>query len=139
MEQHAYTAGLIDGEGTVTLSRLHKTDKFRSPVVSVSSTTYELLDFLKSIYGGSISPHKTYKEHYKQSWSWKLNYNAALSFLIKILPYMKEPEKIRRAKLLVERYKSLTPRNGRYTELQTTNKLRFETEFFGGDVGTPVP
>lgn len=139
MEKHAYTAGLIDGEGTITLSYIHKADKFRSPVISVSSTTHELLDFLKSTYGGSISPHKTYKQHYKQSWSWKVNYNFALKFLELVLPYMREPEKVRRGQLIVNKYKSLTSRNGKYNKTQLISKLAFEAEFFGGDVGTVVP
>ena len=139
MEQHAYTAGLIDGEGTITLSKQHKNDKFRAPVVSVSSTTYELLYYLKSNYGGNISKQKAYKTHHKQSWSWKTEYNNALSFLEKIRPYIREPEKRRRTTLLLTKYKSLTPRNGRYNQLQVEGKLRFEAEFFGGDVGTPIP
>lgn len=36
-----YVAGIIDGEGTITLSRMRKTDKWRTPVISVSSTTIE--------------------------------------------------------------------------------------------------
>jgi hypothetical protein len=139
MEQYAYSAGLIDGEGTITLSKEFKHSRFRYPCVSISSTTYELLEYMKTTFGGSISNQKKYKDHYKNSWSWKLDYDRALVFLEKIFPYMKEPEKIRRANLLLKEYKSLTPRNGKYTELQTTNKLRFEAEFFGGPGGTPIP
>lgn len=126
----AYAAGLFDGEGTVTLSKKHKTDIFRVPTVSMSSTSYELLLFLKENYGGSISKHKTYKSHHKQSWSWKLVYNSALSFLKQILPYMREVEKIRRAKLLLNEYKLLTPRNGKYSKQQKEAKHLFETNFF---------
>ncbi len=128
MEDDIYTAGLFDGEGTVTLAKSNNT--FRYPVVSVSSTTIHLLEFLKTHYGGHISKHKIYKDHHKQSWSWKLTHNAALIFLEKILPYLKEPEKQRRALLLTQNYKKVTRRNGKYSKQQLQAKLAFEQQFF---------
>ena len=41
----AYIAGLIDGEGTVTLTRKHKNEN-RQLCVSIASTEIELLDFV---------------------------------------------------------------------------------------------
>lgn len=128
MEEDIYTAGLFDGEGTVTLATAN--GKFRYPVVSVSSTTYSLLEFLQNNYGGHISKHKTYKAHHMQSWSWKTTHNSALLFLEKILNYLKEPEKQRRALLLTQRYKKVTRRNGRYSKKQQEEKLAFEYQFF---------
>lgn len=130
MEDLAYAAGLFDGEGTVTLSKQKASAKFRTPTVSVSSTTLSLLEFLKELFGGSIVAQKVYQDHHKQSWSWKLDYNRALNFLCQILPFMREPDKIRRAKLLLEVYPSITPRNGKYTEEMIQSKLEFEHEFF---------
>lgn len=126
-----YTAGLFDGEGTVTLSKITASSKFRIPVVSISSTTKELIDFLKSNYGGSVSNHKTYKSHHKASWSWKLSYNNAIDFLERMIPYIKEPEKLRRASLIVNQYKKLTSPNGRYSPEEEIAKLEFEEVFFG--------
>ena len=40
----AYIAGLIDGEGTVTLSRRHRNEN-RQLVVSISNTDRPLLEF----------------------------------------------------------------------------------------------
>ncbi len=123
-----YTAGLFDGEGTVTLATAN--GKFRYPVVSVSSTTLCLLAFLQQTYGGHISKHKAYQDHHKPSWSWKTTHDNALVFLEKILPYLKEPEKLRRAILLTQNYKSVTQRNGKYTSRQLELKLALEQEFF---------
>ncbi|MBU49587.1 MAG: hypothetical protein CL920_12905 [Deltaproteobacteria bacterium] len=39
--QKAYVAGIIDGEGTITLTRLYKNARWKTPIVSVSSTTQE--------------------------------------------------------------------------------------------------
>jgi hypothetical protein len=128
MKDDIYTAGLFDGEGTVTLATAK--GKFRYPVVSVSSTTHSLLEFLKKTYGGHISKHKTYKDHHLQSWSWKATHNAALFFLEKILPYLKEPKKRHRALLLTQKYKKVTRRNGKYSKEQLREKLVFEQQFF---------
>jgi len=128
MEEDIYTAGLFDGEGTVTLSTAN--GKFRYPVVSVSSTTLCLLEFLQSRYGGHVSKHKTYQKHHLASWSWKARYDEALAFLEKVLPYLKEPEKRRRALLLTQYYKKVTCRNGRYSPKQLEEKLALEQQFF---------
>lgn len=53
-----------------------------------------------------------------------------LSYTAGILPYMKEPEKIKRAQLIVNEYKQLTPRNGKYSKEQLSKKLNFEERFF---------
>ncbi len=126
-----YAAGLLDGEGSIMLSRA-SVGKTRCPHVSISSTTIELLEFMKNHFGGHIVNKKTYKAHHKQSWSWQIKYNAAYQFCETILPYLKEPEKKRRAKLIVNRYKSVTPRNGKYTYEMMRERKLFEQEFLLG-------
>lgn len=126
----AYLAGIIDGEGTITLSKIHKASEFRHPVVSVSSTSYEILDFIHAHYGGSISAHKIYQSHHKQSWMWKTTYDDVISFLTDIYPYLLDKTKRHRAQLLMTRYKQVTPRNGRYSEEMKQAKQQFEDEFF---------
>lgn len=126
----AYIAGLFDGEGTVTLSYNNKKDTFRTPIVSISSTSIELLEFLTSEFGGSIVKQKVYKEHHKQSWSWRLQRRNAINFLNCILPYMREKSKISRANLICNNYIKLTPRNGKYSEKAKSAKLEFEKKFF---------
>ena len=124
-----YTAGLIDGEGTIGLVKANK-NQFKSPYVSVSSTTFELVDYLKNTYGGYISKHKVYQDHHKQSYSWKINFHKAIEFIKNILPYLKEPEKIRRANLIINEYSKVTKRNGKYSSNELKSKLDFEYRFF---------
>jgi hypothetical protein len=124
----AYTAGLIDGEGSITLP---KYKEFRYPMVSVSSTTYGLVSFLKKRYGGCISQKKKKaKSHHKTGYAWAVQRDAALEVLTKVSEYLREPEKKRRAKLILRYYKNLTPRNGKYTEQMRTAKQKFEKKFF---------
>lgn len=130
MEQTIYSAGLFDGEGTVTLLRTSKKHLYRFPIASLTSTTYEFITFLQNTFGGYIVNQKTYKSHHKRAWIWTCSSNTALSFLSQIFPYLKDPEKKRRTNLLLTMYKSLTPANGQYTEAMKIAKNQFEIDFF---------
>lgn len=128
-----YVAGIIDGEGTITLtakwSRGTKT-AFRVPVVSVSSTTLAILEFLQARFGGHISKHKVYQDHHKQSWSWKVCYDGAINMCDTIYPLLLEPEKQRRAKMIALEYKNYTKRNGKYTADEERARLEWQDKFF---------
>jgi hypothetical protein len=57
----AYIVGLIDGEGTVTLSRRHRNEN-RQLVVRISNTEMPLLDYVfTAIDIGKITDKKTYQ------------------------------------------------------------------------------
>lgn len=47
-----------------------------------------------------------------------------------LLPYMKEPRKIARARHLISLYASCTKRNGRYSKQERKKKAAFEAAFF---------
>lgn len=126
----AYLAGLFDGEGTVTLTRNKLNSQFRFPVLSMSSTSLNLLEICKTTFGGHISTHKVYKEHHKQSWTWKVTSNAAIEAASKLVPYIQEPSKKQRLTLILTEYKECTIRNGKYSEAQKLLKLQFESNFF---------
>jgi hypothetical protein len=64
-EDLIYFAGLFDGEGTITLTKKCSKEN-RIPEISIPSTTYELLEFCKSTFGGNIKAKKTYKNHHKK-------------------------------------------------------------------------
>lgn len=126
----AYAAGLIDGEGSVLLTKQSRHNQFRAPVVSATSTTRPLLEFLVEYYGGHIVPQKKRNDNYLPAWKWSIRYNKALNLLKQIIPYMREPNKVKRTKLLLSMYKKLTVRNGRYTSEQIQAKQQFESLFF---------
>jgi len=126
----AYVAGLMDGEGSICLSHRHKRDKYRCPNVTITSTTRALVEIPLQLFGGCICTHKTYKEHHKPHWSWRLYGNSAIKFCTDIYPWLREPAKAYRAKLIALRYKSVTPRNGKYSKDMHELKLQFEHDFF---------
>lgn len=124
-----YTAGLIDGEGSIMLNKRTEGKSFRFPCVSMSSTSYELLKFMQNQYGEHICNHKSYKKYHKQSWVWRVRNQAAINLLTKIVSYLKEETKLSRAKFIVEKYPMLTVRTGKYNLKQIKAKLKLEEDF----------
>lgn len=122
----AYIAGIIDGEGTITLIR-HHSNQTPSPEISVANTNLRLLQHLKKVVGsGVIVKKKTYQKHHTPSYVWTLRSNAALVLMKSILPWLLIKDE--RAKLILKDYKRLTPRNGRYTKKQLEQKIALTKE-----------
>lgn len=46
----SYLAGIMDGEGRITLTRMHK-EEFHRPCLSITSTDLELITYLQSLIG----------------------------------------------------------------------------------------
>lgn len=110
----AYIAGLIDGEGTISLSRRHRRDE-RQLVVSISSTEYALLEFvLDAVGAGKITRKRTYAAGHAPGLTYAISNRQALALLEQIVPYLRS-YKMERARLLLAHYVRLTPRNGKYT------------------------
>lgn len=130
----AYLAGLLDGEGTITLERSSNPRAFRAPLVSISSTDRELVDAALSIAGaGWVQTKKRAAQaHWKQGYEYRVKNAAAIELLGKLRPYLRCPAKVHRADMLLHEYGELTKRNGRYSEQERQAKLDFETRFLAG-------
>lgn len=118
----AYLAGIIDGEGTVTLVWSHK-NKTPCPEVSVSNTSLLLLKWIQKRVGRAISSKNTSKPHHTISYVWRLRYDKAICFLSEIKEYL--IIKRQHAELITQEYKKVTHRAGKYTPqlLQKKNAL----------------
>ncbi|MBN3383426.1 hypothetical protein [Clostridium botulinum] len=129
-EQKVYIAGIIDGEGSIMLLKFHN-NQFSSPCVSISSTTIELLEWIKSVTKvGTIKRNKNYNtEKHTDSFTYTIKYNDAINLLIQTEPYLVIKNKKTRARLIIEKYKSLTPRNGKYSNEMLKAKEEFYKEF----------
>lgn len=99
-----YAAGLFDGEGSVRLhSNIINGHRYYRPCVQVTNTTIALLHYLRDSFGGSVCKSGSpVKETHKQCWRWECRSKLAVAFLHRVLPYMREPDKVRRAKLLMK-------------------------------------
>src|SRR6185437_14534125 len=108
----AHVAGIIDGEGTITLTRMHRSEN-RRPVVSISSTELPLLAYVRSVISaGRITGKIRAHEHHSPSFAYCITSRQALHLLAQVVPYLRT-YKVKRACMLLEDYTRLTPRNGR--------------------------
>lgn len=121
----AYIAGLVDGEGTVTLTRKHKNEN-RQLSVTISSTELDLLNLIKHATGvGKITNKRTTKSHHAPSFTYAVYNRQALALLGQILPFLKSYKR-QRAALIFNDYVNLTPRNGKNTPESLARKNEFE-------------
>lgn len=121
----AYIAGLIDGEGTITLPRKHRNEN-RQLAVSISNTEKSLLNFvLETIGAGKITGKRTTRPHHTLIFTYALYNRQALNLLKQIQPYLRT-YKSERSALMLRDYLNLTQRIGKYTEnqLRDTDCLR---------------
>jgi hypothetical protein len=133
----AYIAGLVDGEGTITLSRRHAADK-RQLVISISSTERPILDFALQQFGaGKITTKKTVKAHHSPGFTYAISNRQALSLLLQIEPFLRSYKR-QRAALVRTDYVRLTPRNGKYTTVTLTARQRFESQLLGLRARSPA-
>jgi len=125
----AYIAGLIDGEGTVTLCRKHRNENHQL-AISISNTEIELLDYvINTIGAGKITRKRTAKQHHTPSFSYAIYNRQALALLEQVLPYLKT-YKLKRAQLILEKYLALTPINGKYTSDMQQRRDEFVKNIF---------
>ncbi len=122
----AYLAGLIDGEGTVTLSRKHA-GEMRQLVVSIANTELRILEFaLASVGAGKLTRKRVSKDNHTPSHAYAVWNRQALALLAQIAPYM-QSYKRDRALLALNDYVRLTPRNGKYTNAMRAERAAFES------------
>lgn len=118
----AYLAGIIDGEGTITLTKNNRSDAFRRIDVSVANTDRALIDWLKAEFGGKVRTRASRKSHWKTGYEWRVGADQALRLLKRIRRYLriKRP----RADLICARWAEVTRQ--RYTESERAAKVAFE-------------
>jgi len=126
----AYLAGLIDGEGTVTLCRKHRNEN-RQLCVSISSTERQMLEWVVATTGvGKITSKRIASKRHSPSFTYAVYNRQALSLLEQTQTWLKTYKRMR-AVLILEQYLRLTPRNGHYTpELKDAKRL-FEQAVLG--------
>jgi len=117
----AYLAGIIDGEGTVSLLR-KRSSETPSPNVSIANSNLPLLKWVKKNFGGCISTKRKYQPHHRQAYAWCLTHDKALRLLFEIKEFLiiKRPQ----ADLILREYKSTTVRTGKYSPKMLKAKMK---------------
>jgi hypothetical protein len=130
-----YLAGLIDGEGTITLTR-RNLNKHRALVITVSSTELSILKFVQKITGvGKITNKRITKANHTPSFTYQVANRQALEILKQTAEHLRS-YKVERARLALQDYTRLTPRNGRYSPVQLQERTQFIEKFLGIRTGT---
>src|SRR5690625_2948048 len=113
----AYLAVIIDGEGSIMLTRMHKGEN-RRPSITISSSDMELLMYVQKIAGGRIYSKKNYQPNiHKDSYTLVIKKKDEVFRCLKeTYPFVRITQKSKRAKWIFDHYNSVTPRNGKYTE-----------------------
>jgi len=84
-----YTAGIIDGEGSIYIRTITAGHKDTALAVFVTNTEEWLCQWLKMQYGGTVHIMNVgKKEHWKTGYRWWITSNKALEFLKLVLPYL---------------------------------------------------
>jgi hypothetical protein len=124
----AYLAGLVDGEGTISLTRRHARDQ-RQLVMSVANTEKQILDWILTRTGvGKITRKRISQQHHTPSYTYSVGNRQALDLLEQIAPFLQSCKK-ERAELVLDAYVRLTPRNGRYSPSQQAEREEFINRF----------
>lgn len=123
--EKAYLAGIVDGEGTVTLMKHHKNET-PTPNVVVANNNLQLLKWITSQIGGTIVSKKKRMVHHHDSYAWSVRQDRAIRLLNQIKQYLiiKRPQ----ADLITQKYKSVTHRAGKYTPEMLKKKMRLVAE-----------
>ena len=132
LSQAGYVAGLIDGEGTITLTykKSKRGNKYRQLVVTISNSDYELLKRVIDIIGaGKITKKYPHNETQALGYAYQLTAQQALNLITQIYSYL-QTYKRKRAQLVLEKYKKLTPRNGKYSREILRKREKFIKNFF---------
>lgn len=127
----SYVAGIIDGEGSISLTRMHE-NEHRRPCISIASTDKELLLYIQKLTGGVINNKKNYNpSKHQDSYTLTIkNKDNVFHTLQNIKPFLRVEKKRNRAVWILENYDSVTPRNGKYSPELFKRKKEFEEYFF---------
>ena len=126
--QAAYIAGLVDADGSISLTRRHRNEN-RQLVLSISNTDFDLLRQVSMLVGaGRITKKRTYSQRHTPSGEYKIENRQALELIRQLAPHLLTYKALR-ADLVILHYVRLTPRNGRYTDEVSQERARFVQEF----------
>ena len=110
----SYIAGLFDGEGCITTSKIMKYNPImdkRYPCTAIrmelSNTDFGLVNLCKAYFReGHVCDIAPRKKGYKPQKRWQLTHRQVYRVLKKLLPYLRNKDKIKKAKLVMKYYEA---------------------------------
>lgn len=83
----AYIAGLVDADGSIGFTP-SKSGLF-VPRITITNTNLEILEEVKSFFGGNIQKLHYRKEKWKEAYYWQIQNSAAVEFVSKIEKWLR--------------------------------------------------
>jgi hypothetical protein len=85
----AYIAGMIDGDGYITINRSVRAGRvYHAPQVGIAGTRREPHDLASSLWGGKVSRHLPKNPAHRPQFQWSRQGEAAAIILRAILPFL---------------------------------------------------
>lgn len=88
MQNMAYFAGIIDGEGNVGVYSNGQRDNCLAPEICVKMTNEEVIDLLIATFGGAKRFRRRQEDHWQDQWVWRVKFKKALACAQAIRPYV---------------------------------------------------
>lgn len=89
MTQRAYLAGIVDGEGTITLAKSTRSVGGITPLLSVANTDMKLINWLSNNIGGKVSVKAKPNERCKTGYRWyTCSVRDVLELIKMVYPYL---------------------------------------------------
>lgn len=91
-EENAYFAGILDGDGSISIGRAHgiRRKNYQCfPMARIINTHGGVCEFAKRLYGGTVYERKDREKNgHKRIFLWQTSSRKAESFLKLVLPYL---------------------------------------------------
>lgn len=92
-ETLAYIAGIIDGEGCISIGKETRKNTFFPSYclnIRIRTTSFRLIEYIYNEIGGTLNDHSIdeRKESYKDTLEWKMESEQALQLLEQLSPYL---------------------------------------------------
>jgi hypothetical protein len=121
----AYIAGLVDADGTITVTRKHVNEN-RHPALTISNTDRHLLEFVLMLVGaGKITAKRRTSANHSPSYAFAIYNRQALELIRQLRPFLRT-YKAKRSDVILSDYLRLTPRNGKYNAAALRARKSFE-------------
>lgn len=86
MEELAYFAGIVDGEGNVGIYSNGSKSRTAVPEIAVKMTSEQVIDLLLARFGGLKRFRKRQKAHWQDQWVWRVRGRLALDCAKLLMP-----------------------------------------------------
>lgn len=109
----AYFAGILDGEGCLSLDSLKQRISgghrvYHNPCIRVSNTDARLIQWIQARFPGRVAPVKIRALMRKPQWTWSLYGPTVEAVLVAVVPHL--VIKREQAELLIEYRRTMLPR-----------------------------